>query len=110
MFWGPLSPLLYVYIKEDFLSLKDDYSIELITICAVSFATFVVLSIVDIIFNIWRRLNSWFKYILLIGLFILDWILIYFSSFKIIDMLGMQTGCGGACLCTRGGSGLNGLD
>jgi hypothetical protein len=95
MFWGPSAPLLYIYFKEKSLSLADDYSIALITILTVSFLTFLLLSLIDITVNLWSRFNYWYRYLLLMGLYILAWFLIFFSADQIVRKFGIYTGCGG---------------
>jgi uncharacterized membrane protein YozB (DUF420 family) len=97
MFWAPASIFFYPFSKISLSSfpLDDAYTIHLLAILAVSFASFVLLSIVDITVNIWSRFNYWHRYLLLMGLYILVWFLIFFSADQIIRKFGIYTGCGG---------------
>lgn len=95
MFWVPSSALLYIYIKSGYFSLHDDYCVQLIIIMLVSFLTFLCLIAIDIFLHFWSRLNYWFRYLLVMGIYILDWVLIILSAAYLIEKLGMPAGCQG---------------
>ena len=95
MFWAPSSLLFYIYIKSGYFSLQDDYCVQLIIITLVSFLTFLLLTTLDIFLNFWNKLNYWFRYLLLMGLYVLDWVLIIISSLYLIEKFGIHSGCQG---------------
>jgi hypothetical protein len=101
MFWGPAFYLLNYqkrlvsFFTSFSFSTSDDYGIQLMTILLVSFVFFLLLFVLDIFFKFWNRLNYWLRFILLMGVYFLDWVLILFLSSQLIKLLGIQTGCQG---------------